>query len=217
MTSTSTVPTPAGFVPIQTSVGKVPPQKRDVALSSRNSGSLIARANAQRDVNNSGSGKKAVAQYPKKVECKVQVTVYAPVKTSVKTAKTTTTITAPAQTNTVTSTTTLEATSTFLPTPASTTVSTQTIITIKETTTPSTTITITETTTNTVNAPAATYYAQCQPDNFVSRWKRHPHTFIGGSMITDCILCRSAPMDGAVREAPLRAVSAVSILHPSVV
>jgi len=102
------------------------------------------------------------------VECKVQVTTYAPAKTSVKTAKTTTTIAAPAQTYTVTETTTLEATSTYLPTPASSTVSTLTIVVVEETTTPSATVTTTETVTNTINAPTVTEYPQCNPENYVS-------------------------------------------------
>lgn len=170
VTSTSTVPTPAGFIPIQTSVGKAPPskKKRDAALSLPNSGTLIARANAIRAVKNGGSCAKPLPRYPKKVSCLVQVTVFAPAKTIVRTAKTTKTIAAPAQTSTILSTTTLEATTTVIPSPASTTETTTTTITLQATTTPSTTITTTTTTTNTVQAPAATYYAQCQPDNFVS-------------------------------------------------
>lgn len=193
VTSTSTVPTPAGFIPIQTSVGRSPPAqnvfaKRDVGRSSPNSGSLFARVNELRDEKNSGSGAKPRAKYPKKVECKVQVTSYAPAKTSVKTAKTTRTIVAPAITNTVTETSTLEATSTFLPTPASVTVSTETTVTMSETITPSTTTTTTSTVTNTVNTPTETYYAQCQADNFVSNLKwlpRDSHHIILSFLPTD--------------------------------
>ncbi|KAM0717520.1 hypothetical protein Q7P37_007372 [Cladosporium fusiforme] len=165
--STSTVPTLPGFIPIQTSVNKAPPSKRDAALLSRNSGGLIARANAKRDSKNSGPGSKSEPQYPKKVSCSVQVTSYAPAKTSLKTAKTTKTIAAPALTYTVTETTTLEATSTFLPSPASSTVSTETTVTVEETFTPSTTVKTTTTTTNTINAPVETYYAQCADDNYI--------------------------------------------------
>jgi hypothetical protein len=161
------VPAPAGFTPIQISGGR-PAAKRDLAGSFPNNGGLVARANERRADSNSGTGQKARPKYPKKVECKVQVTTYAPVKTSIKTAKTTTTVAAPAKTVTVTQTTTLEATSTILLTPASTTVSTATIVTVHETSTPSTTTTTTETVTNTVSGPFVTEYAQCQPDNFVS-------------------------------------------------
>jgi hypothetical protein len=168
VSGTSTVLPPAGFTPIKISAGKNPPAKRDLTPSYPNNGGLIARANARRNSKDGSMGAKPSTTWPKKVECTVQVTAYAPAKTSVKTAKTTTTVAAPAKTYTVTETTTIEATHTFLPTPASTTVSTLTTVNVEETRTPSTTITNTEAITNTVVVALATEYPQCQPDNFVS-------------------------------------------------
>jgi hypothetical protein len=65
VTSTSTVPAPAGFTPIQISAKR--PAKRDLARSFPKSGGLVARANERRASPNSGSGSKSKAQFPKKV------------------------------------------------------------------------------------------------------------------------------------------------------
>ncbi|KAK4542946.1 hypothetical protein LTR36_005944 [Oleoguttula mirabilis] len=167
VTSTSTVGTPSGFIPIQTSVPEAPARKRDAQPLSPNSGSLIARANVLKTLQGGGSGTNAKTQYPQKVSCLIEVTVYKPAKTVVQMARTTKTLTTTASTSTITSTTTISATSTVLLSDASTTVSTTSIIIILASTTPSTTVYTTTTTTNTVVAATATYYAQCQSDNFI--------------------------------------------------
>nr|OQO19075.1 hypothetical protein B0A51_12435 [Rachicladosporium sp. CCFEE 5018] len=201
VTSTSTVPAPAGFVPIQTSVGKNPPLKRRDAIEaiSPPGGSLIARANALRAAQGKSSCRDPKPQYPKKVACLILVTVIIP-KTVTATAKSTTTLTATASTSVVLSTTTVIMTSVVLPTDAASTITTGATITIVSTTTPVTTVTTTSTTTNTVQAPQATYYAQCSNDNFIGTNGWHgpgaasDHYVEGAATAYDCcVLCAQQP------------------------
>lgn len=185
-TGTTTISTASGFTPLASqlsSQGYTPnlytgSQRRSFAakpksLASRaGAGSLAARAKAI-------SNKSRMSKYPLLVHCKVEVekVTYKPIY---KPCQKTTTVTVAPSTSTATSTVTVTSTSTVVPPSISTTITTTAAIsTITSTLTTSTSITTTtvQTQTMTVQQPAATEYAACQPNNIID--------MIDGSVVDD--------------------------------
>ncbi|KAH6970687.1 hypothetical protein BKA56DRAFT_661346 [Ilyonectria sp. MPI-CAGE-AT-0026] len=177
-TSTYTAPTPAGYIPIQSSLPGssmkgltgIPSgstvTKRDEAASpgftegKPCSGPLAARQIPKNGVCPLSGDKKGQYQqkYAQKVQC--DVTTYVPTTLVVTKTKPALTTTLSTSTKLVTAMTTLTSTNTVYPPDVTVeTTSTSTSV-IEETETPSTTVTVTSTTTNTVTA-TATNYAVC--------------------------------------------------------
>ncbi|KAK3646348.1 hypothetical protein LTR56_003108 [Elasticomyces elasticus] len=165
---TSTVPTSAGWLPVQSSLPSSAAKKRSLALAPVNERSVAPRhgtlfPRAQGDTGVPAANKPLPAFWPKSVVC-VQLVIAFSTKIISKTAKTATS-TLPVYTYSVTKVSVTTLTSTVIPTDASTTVtvlSTSTSVLM-----PAPTLTLSETSTavQTVVVPSATIYAACSPDN----------------------------------------------------
>ncbi|KAI0968319.1 hypothetical protein F4678DRAFT_464389 [Xylaria arbuscula] len=153
VTTTSTVPAPAGFTPVAQQAGYVPKNKRATDTIVERTGLRL------------GKGAKAV--FPECVEC-TKTVISTATKTATVTGKPTTTTLSATTTSTIISVVSQTTTSTVFPPHVTSTVTSTASTTSTTTTISITTTTATATTTveNTVAAPTP-YYAACGPNNIV--------------------------------------------------
>ncbi|KAI4683820.1 uncharacterized protein J4E84_006659 [Alternaria hordeiaustralica] len=159
-TSTTTIAAPVGFIPIQSMIPNSMKKRKSLQIEKKD-----PVAEQARGTKNGFRG--GPTQYPVNVNCGGIVAVIT-TKTSTVTAKKTTTITAPTPTSTNSITSTATATITdFVPNAVVT--NTVTLFTeVTSTSTISVFTTTTSTTTIVAEAPAATFYAACSPNNIVN-------------------------------------------------
>ncbi|KAJ8106778.1 hypothetical protein OPT61_g9315 [Boeremia exigua] len=169
ITPTSTIAPPAGFVPIETAIPgsrKLKPRSFDDVVPAALELEARQQAPTKASIKN-GKLVMSPAQYPQSVYCAGVVGIIT-TKTSTKTVKTTSTVTAGTPTSSTTTTFTERATTVLPPARASTTITDTEVVTSSTTVYETKYETTYTTTTETVTAPAATFYAACADNNIIT-------------------------------------------------